>query len=86
LPSARSLKPYAGVPEDLLPFSRFTTPYHEFYQDLIEYNLAAGEIPDPDLKHLAEIRIGFIGPLSNHPDGLWSLGYRMLKGATLVYR
>ena len=81
-PSPRSLKPYSGVPEDLRPFSKFNTPYHEFYQDLIEYNGAARATPDPDLKHLSEIRIGFIGPLSNHPDQ--SLGYRMLKGATLA--
>lgn len=37
-PSPRSLKPYSGEPEDLRPFSKFATPYHEFYQDLIEYN------------------------------------------------
>ena len=41
-----------------------------------------GKYRDPDLKDLSEIRIGFIGPLSNHPDQ--SLGYRMLKGATLA--
>jgi hypothetical protein len=25
-PSRRSLKPYAGIPEDLRPFSKFITP------------------------------------------------------------
>ena len=81
-PSRRSLKPYAGVPEDLRPFSKFATPYYKFYQDRIEYNGAAREIRDPDLKDLSEIRIGFIGPLYNNPDQ--AMGYRMLKGATLA--
>lgn len=78
----RSLKPYAGTPEDLRPFSKFTTPYYEYYQDLVEYNGAARDVPDPDLKDLSEIRIGFIGPLYQHRDQV--LGNRMLNGATLA--
>ena len=81
-PPTRSLKPYAGAPEDLRPFSRFTTPYYEFYQDLIEYNGAAREIPDADLRSLSEIRIGFLAPLYDHPDQV--LGNRMLNGAKMA--
>lgn len=81
-PSPRSLKPYTGAPEDLRPFSKFTTPYFEYYQDLIEYNGAAREVPDPELKDLSEVRIGFIGPLYDHPQQV--LGNRMLNGATLA--
>lgn len=81
-PAPRSLKPYTGAPEDLRPFSKFTAPYFENYQDLVEYNGAAREVPDPDLKDLSEIRIGFIGPLYNHPDQV--LGNRMLNGAALA--
>ncbi|MGO9862538.1 MAG: ABC transporter substrate-binding protein [Terriglobales bacterium] len=81
-PAPRSLKPYAGAPEDLRPFSKFTTPYYEYYQDLIEYNGAARDIPDPDLKDLDEIRIGFLAPLYDHPDQV--LGNRMLNGATMA--
>lgn len=81
-PSPRSLKPYTGAPEDLRPFSKFTVPYYEFYQDLVEYNGAARDVPDPDLKDLSEIRIGFIGPLYDHPQQV--LGNRMLNGATLA--
>ena len=81
-PAARSLKPYAGAPEDLRPFSKFTTPYYEFYQDLIEYNGAARDIPDPDLKDLTEIRIGFLAPLYDHPDQVY--GNRMLNGANMA--
>jgi branched-chain amino acid transport system substrate-binding protein len=81
-PASRSLKPYTGAPEDLRPFSKFTTPYYEYYQDLVEYNGAARDVPDPDLKSLSEIRIGFIGPLYDHPQQ--ALGNRMLNGATLA--
>lgn len=81
-PPTRSLKPYTGAPEDLRPFSKFATPYHEFYQDLIEYNGAARDIPDPDLKDLTEIRIGLLAPLYDHPQQV--LGARMLNGAEMA--
>ncbi len=81
-PSPRSLKPYTGAPEDLRPFSKFTTPYHEYYQDLVEYNGAARDIPDPDLKDLSEIRIGFLAPLYDHPDQI--RGTRMFNGALMA--
>jgi len=82
LPHPRSLKPYAGAPQDLRPFSKFTEPYHEFYQDLVEYNGAARDIPDPDLSTLSEIRIGFLAPLYDHPDQ--ALGARMFNGAKMA--
>jgi branched-chain amino acid transport system substrate-binding protein len=81
-PPTRSLKPYAGAPDDLRPFSKFTTPYYEYYQDLIEYNGAAREVPDPDLKDLTEVRIGFLAPLYDHPDQ--GPGNRMLNGAEMA--
>ena len=81
-PPVRSLKPYAGAPEDLRPFSKFTTPYNEYYQDLIEYNGAAREIPDPNFKDLSEVRIGFLAPLYDHPDQV--LGNHMLNGAKMA--
>ena len=81
-PTTRSLKPYAAAPEDLRPFSKFTTPYYEYYQDLIEYNGAARDVPDPSLKDLDEVRIGFLGPLSYHPDQ--EFGTHMLNGARMA--
>ena len=81
-PPPRSLKPYAGAPEDLRPFSKFTKPYYEYYQNLVEYNGAARDIPDPDLKDLDEIRIGFLAPLYDHPDQ--TLGNHMLDGAQMA--
>ncbi len=81
-PAPRSLKPYTGAPDDLRPFSKFTTPYFEHYQNLVEYNGAARDVPDADPKDLSEIRIGFIGPIYAHPDQ--ALGNRMFNGATLA--
>jgi ABC-type branched-subunit amino acid transport system substrate-binding protein len=49
---------------------------------LIEYNGAARDIPDPDLKELTEIRIGFLAPLYDHPDQ--AFGNRMLNGAKMA--
>jgi len=81
-PAARSLKPYGGVPEDLRPYSRYTQPYYEHYTELIEYNGAARDVSDPTFKDVTEVRIGFVGPLHDHPDQ--AMGNRMLHGATLA--
>jgi branched-chain amino acid transport system substrate-binding protein len=81
-PANRTLKPYAQEPEDLRPFSKFTTPYYEHYTDLIEYNGGARDIADPDIRQINEIRIGFIGPIANHPDEVF--GRRMLNGAQMA--
>ena len=81
-PAPRSLKPYAGTPDDLRPYAKFAAPYYENYNDLIEYNGAARDIPDPNLNDLNEIRIGFLGPLHDHPDQ--AMGNRMLHGAQLA--
>jgi len=79
-PAMRTMKPYAQEPEDLRPYSRFTSPYWENYTDEIEYNGAARDLKSP--KDLTEVRIGFIGPLENHPDV--ALGKRMLNGAQMA--
>ena len=81
-PPNRTVKPYAAAPEDLRPFSKFTTPYYEHYQNLIEYNGAARDVPDGNLNDLSEIRIGFLAPLYDHPDQV--LGNRMLDGAKMA--
>jgi branched-chain amino acid transport system substrate-binding protein len=79
-PKPRTVKPYADEPEDLRPYSKFTTPYWENYVDEVEYNGAARDYAIP--KDLTEVRIGFIGPLENHPDE--ALGKRMLNGAQMA--
>jgi branched-chain amino acid transport system substrate-binding protein len=79
-PAPRSMKPYAQEPEDMQPFSKFTQPYYQHYVDLVEYTGAGRDIPVA--KDVSEVRIGFIGPLENHPDA--ALGRRMLNGASLA--
>ena len=79
-PAERSMKPYAQEPEDMQPFSKFSEPYFQNYIDLVEYNGAARDIPVP--KNVSEVRIGFIGPLENHPDA--ALGKKMLNGAQMA--
>lgn len=81
-PQPRSLRPYAGAPQDLRPWSKFGEPYFENYTDLVEYNGAARDVPDPGPKDITEVRIGFLGPLYSHPDQ--ALGNRMLDGAQLA--
>ena len=81
-PTTRTMTPYAGTPQDLHPYGKFTTPYYEHYTNLIEYNGAARELPDGDVKSLNEIRIGFLAPIYDNPEQ--ALGKRMLNGAHLA--
>ena len=81
-PQNREMRPYAEAPEDLRPYSKFTTPYYENYTSLIEYNGAARDIPDPNPSTINEVRIGFLGPVYDHPDH--ALGQKMLNGVTMA--
>lgn len=81
-PANRTMTPYAQEPEDMRPFSKFTQPYYEHYTSLVEYNGAARDLPDGDARKLGEVRIGFIGPVSNHPDQVF--GQRMLHGMQMA--
>ncbi len=76
------MKPYAQEPEDMQPFSKFTEPYFQHYVDLVEYNGAARDLPLVNANDVSEVRIGFIGPLENHPDA--ALGKKMLNGAQMA--
>lgn len=79
-PPKRTMAPYTGAPQDLRPFSKFTEPYYEHYQDTIEYNGAARDLPDP--QDITAVNISFVGPLYDHPDE--AFGKRMLNGAQLA--
>jgi ABC-type branched-subunit amino acid transport system substrate-binding protein len=81
-PRNREQRPYANAPEDLRPFSKFTTPYYENYTTLVEYNGAARDVPTVKPQDVDEVRIGFLGPIENHPDQ--ALGRMMLNGAQLA--
>ena len=64
------------------PFSKFTVPYYEHYGTLVEYNGAACDVPTVKPEEIDEVRIGFLGPVENHPDE--PLGKMMLSGAQLA--
>ena len=79
-PRDRVVAPYAGEPPDLLPFAKFAEPYDVNYVHPNIYAGAARDLPEP--KNLAEIRIGFFGPIEHSPDQVF--GLRMLHGAQLA--
>jgi len=81
-PRNRELRPYANAPEDMRPYSKFTTPYYENYTSIVEYNGAARDVPTVKASEVDEVRIGFLGPIENHPDQ--ALGRMMLSGAQLA--
>ena len=81
-PPIRELHPYAKAPEDMRPYSSFTAPYYENYGKLVEYNGAARDVPTVKPEQIDEVRIGFLGPVENHPDQ--KLGQAMLNGAQLA--
>lgn len=79
---SRTLAPYAGTPEDLRPFSKFTQPYYEHYTKTPEYNGAAADSRTIPPEEVAEVPIGFLGPVQDHKD--IALGQAMLRGAQLA--
>jgi ABC-type branched-subunit amino acid transport system substrate-binding protein len=81
-PKDREVRPYANTPEDMRPYGNFAAPYHEWYQKQVEYNGAARDVPTVKPQDVDEVRIGFLGPIENHPDE--ALGRMMLDGALLA--
>jgi ABC-type branched-subunit amino acid transport system substrate-binding protein len=79
-PRDRTVTPYAGTPDDLKPFGKFTPSYDVNYIRPNIYMGAARKIPDP--ADITEVRIGFIGPIEHHPDQVF--GLRMLHGAQMA--
>jgi branched-chain amino acid transport system substrate-binding protein len=77
--------PYANMPKQAVPYRKFRKPYYEWYVEpnTLQYNGAARTAPDPDLKKLQTINIGFLGPLGkDNPDSIY--GIAMLHGAQLA--
>jgi branched-chain amino acid transport system substrate-binding protein len=81
-PHDRELRPYANTPEDLSPYGKFTAPYYQHYQTQVAYNGAARDAVTLKPGDVDEVRIGFLGPIENHPDE--PLGRMMLNGALLA--
>ncbi|HTV16294.1 MAG TPA: ABC transporter substrate-binding protein [Acidobacteriaceae bacterium] len=76
----RTVVPYAGEPEDLQPYAKFSQPYDVNYTHPNLYSGAGRDIPDP--KEITEVRIGFLGPIAKQADQVF--GLRMLHGAQLA--
>ncbi|HXK06128.1 MAG TPA: ABC transporter substrate-binding protein [Verrucomicrobiae bacterium] len=81
-PHNRELHPYAKAPEDMRPYSSFAAPYYENYGKLVEYNGAARDAATVKPEQIDEVRIGFLGPIEDHPNR--NLGLAMLHGAQLA--
>jgi len=81
-PVARESSPYANSPADLRPYGNLPSPYNENYTRLVEYNGAARDVATSTPSEVREVRIGFLGPVENHPDA--RLGKMMLNGALLA--
>ncbi|HEY2473119.1 MAG TPA: ABC transporter substrate-binding protein [Terracidiphilus sp.] len=79
-PSDRMVAPYAGEPADMSPYEKFAKPYDLNYVHPNLYVGSGRDIPDP--KNLAEVRIGFFGPIEHSPEK--AFGLRMLHGAQLA--
>ena len=79
-PRDRTVEPYAGEPQDMSPYEKFTRPYDLNYTHPNIFMGAGRETPDP--KNLTEVRIGFFGPIEHTPDEVF--GQRMLHGAQLA--
>ena len=79
-PRDREVAPYAGEPQDLSPYEKFSTPYFLNYTHPNIYSGAGRDIPDP--KDISEIHIGFFGPIEHNPESVF--GLRMLHGAQLA--
>ncbi|MGA2481799.1 MAG: ABC transporter substrate-binding protein [Candidatus Acidiferrales bacterium] len=80
-----TLPRYANMPDDAVPYRKFTKPYKEWFVEAntLEYNGAAREEMSADLYRSKSVNIGFLGPIDpNHPDVRY--GVAMLNGATMA--
>lgn len=75
---------YANMPEDAVPFGKFTKPYKEWYltEDTLAYFGAARERVDREMEKSETVNIGFLGPIQNNPESPYGLA--MLHGAQLA--
>ena len=78
---AWTAEPYAGEPEDMIPYAKFAKPYYSNYLQPTIWNGPGRNTPDP--KGLKEVRIGLVGPIFPlDPD--YVFGMRMLHGAQMA--
>jgi len=75
---------YANMPEEAVPFGKFSKPYKEWYltEDTLAYYGAARERTSEELEQEKTVNIGFLGPISQNPEAVYGLA--MLQGAELA--
>jgi branched-chain amino acid transport system substrate-binding protein len=80
----KSAPRYANMPDEAVPYRRFTKPYYDWYvrNDTLAYFGAAEKRPDGDPAKLSEIAIGFLAPIENNPESVF--GVPELHGAQLA--
>jgi ABC-type branched-subunit amino acid transport system substrate-binding protein len=75
---------YANMPDEAVPYGKFTKPYKEWYvdKDTLDYSGAARERVVPEIATSNTVNIGFLGPLENNYEAVY--GQAMLHGAQLA--
>jgi ABC-type branched-subunit amino acid transport system substrate-binding protein len=75
---------YANMPEEAVPFGKFTKPYKEWFltDDTLAYFGAARDRSIEEMEKFETVNIGFLGPIQNNPESPY--GIAMLHGAQLA--
>ncbi len=75
---------YANMPDEAVPYGKFTKPYKEWYvdKDTLDYFGAARERVVQEIDTSKTVNIGFLGPLANNYEAPY--GQAMLHGAQIA--
>jgi ABC-type branched-subunit amino acid transport system substrate-binding protein len=75
---------YANMPDEAVPYGKFTKPYKEWYvdKDTLDYFGAARERVVEGIDASKTVNIGFLGPLENNYEARY--GQAMLHGAQMA--
>jgi branched-chain amino acid transport system substrate-binding protein len=81
---APSTHRYANMPDEAVPYGKFSKPYKEWFvdKDTLDYNGAARERVVQEIDTSKMVNIGFLGPLENNYEAPY--GQAMLHGAQLA--
>jgi branched-chain amino acid transport system substrate-binding protein len=75
---------YANMPDEAVPYGKFTKPYKEWFvdKDTLDYFGAARERVVQEIDTSKTVNIGFLGPLVNNYEAQY--GQAMLHGAQMA--
>lgn len=75
---------YANMPDEAVPYGKFTKPYKEWYvdKDTLDYFGAARGRVVEEIDKSKTVNIGFLGPLENNYEARY--GQAMLHGAQMA--